>query len=166
MDSRTIITFQGRTVRHGKTAQYAANIERVHREVLPMSNASRLAGYEKTNAGRPLSGRQIRRLARHDAYELPPDVQCMIKNRDHSRKPIRQRFELIDNQRKPTGRVGAARFGPQQGIEGLRKLLFAPRKSLKGMDLDEGNAASQLGRMKARTGSGRRRLRRHSSRGR
>lgn len=147
--------------KNGKTAQFALNIERADRirkdPVMAMSNAARLAGYEKTNAGRPLTGKQVRRLARHDDAGLNGDARYMVKRRDRLRKPVRQSFgDRIDNVRKPTGRRGMARFGPAQSII----QAFTPvRKSEKGMDLGQNAQASVIGRLKARTAHGRRRYR-------
>lgn len=73
-----------------------------------MENSTRLANYEKANAGRPLTGPQIRRLARHGAER---GSEWAV--REGRRQPIRQHFRpVIDNQHLPTGRVGMKRFGP------------------------------------------------------
>lgn len=164
-DSKTILTIRPR--KGGKTG--VIEPARPVREILPLSNADRLANYEKQNAGRQLTGPQMRRLARHDIkcacdddlgrHAMSPPWQ----QRFSRMRPVRQHFRpTIDNQHLPTGRTGMARFGPTAGIEALNQLLFGSRKSEKGMDLGSNAAASQRGRMMARTAHGRRRYRRQN----
>jgi hypothetical protein len=149
----------------GKTAQHSMLVERagrVHRVILPMSPERRKAAYIAQNTqragivagggqGLPFTSAQLRRMRKKDPLSRP------------YRAP-EQKWARINNQHKPTGRVGSKRFGPQMTLAGLEKLLFGARSSQKGMDLGQHQAASAAGRLAARTGHGRKRIRRGSRR--
>lgn len=134
-----------------------------------MDNTARLASYEKQNAGRPLTGKQIRRLARHDDSPSSARAFAPWSQRFYRQREIRQHFRpTIDNVRVPTGRVGRSRFGPALGMAGLQQAFF-PVRSAKAKTADIGQAAleSQRGRFGVRTAHGRRKgAGRRASRGR
>ena len=137
--------------------QQAASAKPVHKVTPPMDPAVRRANYVRQNTARagivpgggeglPFTNAQLRRMRKGDPGS----------------RPVRQRFrreQLIDNQRVPTGRVGAKRWGPQMSLAGLNALLFRSRTSTKGMAGTglAATVASQVGRQQARTGHGRRR---------
>lgn len=136
--------------------QQAASAKKPHRVTPPMTHDQRLANYQAQNAR---TGRK----------ELTAAQSRRLRKGDDPAKPVRQRFHReprIDNQRVPTGRVGAKRWGPQMSIEGLNKLLFRSRTSMKGVAGTglAATVASQVGRQRARTGHGRRRQNRGSRR--
>jgi hypothetical protein len=148
------------------TAQQSMLVERagrVHRVILPMSPERRRAAYIAQNTrragivagggqGLPFTAAQLRRMRKKDPLSRPE-------------REIRQTFQnRTGDQRKPTGRVGRKRFGPAMTMDGLNKLLFSSRTGQKGMDIGQHQAASAAGRLAARTGHGRKRIRRGSRR--
>jgi hypothetical protein len=149
-----------------RTAQQTMLVERagrVHRVILPMSPERRKAAYIAQNTqragivagggqGLPFTAAQLHRMRKKDPASRPErEIAQDFRNR-------------TGDQRKPTGRVGRKRFGPAMSMDGLNKLLFGARSSQKNMDLGQHQAASAAGRLSARTGHGRKRIRRGSRR--